>query len=403
MRKPPKSRFFNLAASAVAAFSVSGPVLADDATVSHLESPASSNSSLSRVVADESGRIFLSWVNRNEEVASLVFSQLTEGKWSEPETVSEGSDWFVNWADFPMLSVNQDNKTAHWLKISAEGPYDYDIEAKFYDAEEQGWSEPRIIHNDGVSAEHGFVSMLPAGAGHTLISWLDGRNTKSSEIHGAMTLRAGVFDSTGRTMDEWELDGRVCECCQTSSAMTAAGPIVVYRDRSDEEIRDIYFTRYVNGAWTAPEAVHNDNWRIAGCPVNGPAVAARDDQVAVSWFTAKDDTPEVRLALSDDGGISFSQPVRVASPNTIGRVDAAILNSGRVVVSWLDTERDGAHIMLSLFTQDGQFVSSTEVAATSASRRSGFPVIVEKDESVYVTWTDVSDAPQVNVARVDFR
>ena len=402
MRKPPKSLFFNLAASTVAAIIVSGSVLADDVSVRRLETPAPSNSSFSRVVADESGRIFLSWVNRNEEVASLVFSQLTEDKWSEPQTVSQGDDWFVNWADFPMLSVNQGNKTAHWLKMSAEGPYDYDIEAKFYNAEQQGWSDPRIIHNDGVSAEHGFVSMLPLRAGHTLISWLDGRNTKSGGSHGAMTLRAGVFDSTGLTIDEWELDSRVCECCQTSSAMTAAGPIVVYRDRSDEEIRDIYSTRYVNGAWTAPEAVHNDDWRIAGCPVNGPAVAARDDQVAVSWFTAKDDTPEVQLALSDDGGITFSNPVPVAGPHTIGRVGAAILKSGRVVVSWLDTERDGARIMLSLFSQDGKFVSSTEVAATSASRRSGFPVIVETDESVYVTWTDISEAPQVNVARVDF-
>ena len=402
MNTPPKSLFFILAASTVAAFVVSAPVLAADVSVTRLETPATSNSSLSRVVADESGRIYLSWVNRNEEVAGLVFSQLTDDKWSEPEMVSQGDDWFVNWADFPMLSVNQGNKTTHWLKMSAEGTYDYDIEAKFYSAEQQGWSEPRIIHNDGVSAEHGFVSMLPVGAGHTMISWLDGRNTKSAEGYGAMTLRAGVFDPTGLTIDEWELDSRVCECCQTSSAMTTAGPIVVYRNRSDEEIRDIYFTRFVNGAWTAPQAVHNDDWRIAGCPVNGPAVAARDDQVAVSWFTAKDDTPAVKLALSDDGGISFSEPVPVAGPHTIGRVGVAILKSGRVVVSWLDTERDGAHIMLSLFTQDGEFVSSTEVAATNASRRSGFPVIVEKDESVYVTWTDISEAPQVNVARVDF-
>ena len=402
MNTPPKSLFLILAASTVAAFVVSAPVLAADVSVTRLETPAPSNSSLSRVVADESGRIYLSWVNRNEEVASLVFSQLTDDKWSEPEMVSQGDDWFVNWADFPMLSVNQGNKTTHWLKMSAEGTYDYDIEAKFYSAEQQGWSEPRIIHNDGVSAEHGFVSMLPVGAVHTMISWLDGRNTKSAEGYGAMTLRAGVFDPTGLTIDEWELDSRVCECCQTSSAMTTAGPIVVYRNRSDEEIRDIYFTRFVNGAWTAPQAVHNDDWRIAGCPVNGPAVAARDDQVAVSWFTAKDDTPAVKLALSDDGGISFSEPVPVAGPHTIGRVGAAILKSGRIVVSWLDTERDGAHIMLSLFTQDGEFVSSTEVAATNASRRSGFPVIVEKDESVYVTWTDISEAPQVNVARVDF-
>ena len=402
MRNPPKSLFFGLAASAVAVVVVTRLVLADGVSVRHLETPAPSNSSLSRVVADESGRIFLSWVNRNEEVASLVYAQLTEDSWSEPQTISQGDDWFVNWADFPMLSVNQGNKAAHWLKMSAEGPYDYDISAKFFNADQQGWSEQRIIHTDGVSAEHGFVSMLPVAGDRTLISWLDGRNTRSSGDFGAMTLRAGVFDSTGLTIDEWELDARVCECCQTSSAMTVAGPIVVYRNRSPQEIRDIYFTRYVDGAWTAPQAVHNDDWRIAGCPVNGPAVAARDNQVAIVWFTAKDDSPAVKLALSDDGGIGFSEPVLVAGPQTIGRVDAAILDSGRIVVSWLETAQDDARIMLSLFSHEGRLVSSTEVAATSASRRSGFPVIAEKGESIYVTWTDISEAPQVNLARVDF-
>lgn len=402
MRKPPISLFFDFAAATAAAIVFSASAVADDVSVRHLQTPAPSNSSLSRVVADESGRIFLSWVSRNEETASLVFSRLTEDKWSEPQTVHQGGDWFVNWADFPMLSVNQGNMTAHWLKMSGEGRYDYDIEAKFYNAEQQEWSDPRIIHDDGVSAEHGFVSMLPMEAGRTFISWLDGRNTRSGDSHGAMTLRAGVFDSTGLTIDGWELDSRVCECCQTDSAMTAAGPIVVYRDRSDEEIRDIYSTRYVDGAWTAPQPVHNDDWRVAGCPVNGPAVAARGDRVAVSWFTARDDTPEVRLALSGDGGISFSEPVPVGGPDTIGRVGVAILNSGRVIVSWLDTERESARIVLSLFSRDGGFIGRTEVAETSASRRSGFPVIVEKGESVYVTWTDIGEAPQVKVARVDF-
>ena len=70
-------------------------------------------------------------------------------------------------------------------------------------------------------------------------TWLDGRNTKTSghdhsqmEHSGAMTLRAGVFDSNGSTIDEWELDNMTCDCCQTAAAMTPNGPVVVYRDRS---------------------------------------------------------------------------------------------------------------------------------------------------------------------------
>ncbi|SVC10368.1 uncharacterized protein METZ01_LOCUS263222, partial [marine metagenome] len=70
-----------------------------------LSSPAPLNSSLSRIVSDELGQIYLSWVSQEGELARLAFSKLTENEWSSPRVISEGTDWFVNWADFPFLSV----------------------------------------------------------------------------------------------------------------------------------------------------------------------------------------------------------------------------------------------------------------------------------------------------------
>jgi hypothetical protein len=370
-----------------------------------LPSPAPSNSSLSRLVSDEAGQIYLSWVSEENDSAQLAFSKLTDSGWTTPSVISEGADWFINWADFPVLSVNNGNMAAHWLRMSASGTYDYDIEASFYDDNNNSWSEARVIHTDGVSAEHGFVSMLPIskdGTEHTLITWLDGRNTKVGDDYGAMTLRAGIFDSSGKTLSEWEVDQRVCDCCQTSSAMTAKGPLVVYRDRSENEIRDISLIRYSDDEWTTPRTVYNDNWQINGCPVNGPAVSARDNQVAVAWFTAKDDTPKVQLALSSDSGDSFSEPVEVAGPETNGRVGTTILDSGAIVVSWIDTSEADAKIMFSVFSAEGKLLDAIEVAETSASRRSGFPIIESVGDSVFVSWTDVSEIPQVKVARINF-
>ncbi|MFT4817536.1 MAG: hypothetical protein ACI9IQ_003051, partial [Cyclobacteriaceae bacterium] len=284
--------------------------------IEHLPSPAPSNSSLSRVVANESGDIYLSWVSQDAEQATLAFSQLTSAGWDTPKVISRGNNWFVNWADFPALSVDASGMVALWLQISAQGTYDYDIRARFYPQDKATWTEAQTIHTDDVSAEHGFVSMLPTNNGNTLITWLDGRETKHGDPLGAMTLRAGIFDKSGANVKEWELDHRVCDCCQTSSAMTEKGPIVVYRDRSAEELRDIYATRLVDGVWTAPLPIHNDNWEIAGCPVNGPSVAAMKERVAVAWFSAKDDTPKIQLVMSTDSGLNFSDPIVVESPNT---------------------------------------------------------------------------------------
>ena len=369
--------------------------------LTRLPSPAPGNSSLSRVVANESGEIYLSWVSQEAEQATLAFARLTSEGWDAAQVISGGRNWFVNWADFPALSVDSSGMVAHWLQMSATGTYDYDIRARFYAQDKATWTEARTIHTDGISAEHGFVSMLPLNDGTTLISWLDGRETVHSEPPGAMTLRAGIFDKSGANVSEWELDHRVCDCCQTSSAMTENGPIIVYRDRSQQEVRDIYATRLVDGAWTLPQAIYNDNWQIAGCPVNGPSVAAMNKRVAVAWFNAKDDVPKIQLVLSTDSGLSFSEPIVVESPNTNGRIDTTILDSGNIIVSWMDTAGE-AKIMLSRYDINGELLSTTEVAVSSASRRSGFPIIEAVGNSVYVTWTDIDATPQVKVARIDY-
>ena len=149
---------------------------------------------------------------------------------------------------------------AHWLQKSDQGTYDYDIRMVQSSNRGATWGESIVVHNDGVAAEHGFVSMLPMDNKDIFITWLDGRNTKGSDHEsgehggeGAMTLRGAIFDAQGNAKARWELDNRICDCCQTSAAMTSNGPVVVYRDRSETEIRDMSIVRYVNGKWTPPQ------------------------------------------------------------------------------------------------------------------------------------------------------
>ena len=64
-----------------------------------LPSPAPDNSSLSRVVANESGEIYLSWVSQDAERATLSFARLASEGWDVAQVISGGGNWFVNWAD----------------------------------------------------------------------------------------------------------------------------------------------------------------------------------------------------------------------------------------------------------------------------------------------------------------
>ena len=117
-------------------------------------------------------------------------------------------------------------------------------------------------------------------------------------------------------------------------------------------------------------------------------------------ITAKDDAPMVKLAISNDGGETFSAPTLVAEQNTNGRVGTTILESGNIAVSWMDTEEPRAKIMLTLYNAEAKLLENTQIATSSASRRSGFPVIVSAGNDVYMTWTQIGSAMQVRVARV---
>ena len=174
----------------------------------------------------------------------------------------------------------------------------------------------------------------------------------------------------------------------------------MYRDRSDEEVRDISIVRLVDGHWTKPKTVHRDDWLIAGCPVNGPAVAARGDLVVVAWFTGAVQHGAVLAAFSTDGGATFSAPITLDDTMPLGRVDVLLARSGDAIVCWLDTATDAGTIQLCRATRDGDRGPRVTVATTGQSRASGFPRIAFVDSAVLVVWTEEGDVSRLRGASV---
>ena len=380
----------------------------------------------------DDGEVYLSWIEyEGGSHVSLLFSKLEDDQWSNPQMVACGKDWFVNWADFPSLVAykNGQSLAAHWLQKSAEGTYDYDVFiAQSHDGG-RNWNEPFSPHRDGISAEHGFVSLLPLQDNKIFTTWLDGRNTKTPAVdddsdrpgfgdyfeshdhgsndhgHGSgpMTLRSAVFDKNGKLYDEVELDGQVCDCCQTSAAFSDKGLIVAYRDRSEDEIRDISIVRQVNGRWTSPQVVYNDNWRILGCPVNGPSIAADGNVVAIAWFSMADEQPQVKVAFSNNSGANFLPPMRVDEGDPLGRVDIILLARSEAIVSWLEQIEDKAVIKIAKVNQQGKVGESITAIASNAARQSGFPVMAKRDKDIILAWTDVDSLARVQTAIVNIR
>lgn len=371
----------------------------------NLASPAGSQRGQPNLHVSPEGHLYLSWIESvNDSTNKLCYSVWEDEAWSEPATIIEGNDWFVNWADFPSLIATNDLMAAHWLTKSGEGTYDYDIKVALSNDKGNTWHAPFILHQDGVRAEHGFATLVPLPQNRIFAVWLDGRGSKSTHPQhgeGAMRLQTTILDETGPVQHEITLDERVCDCCQTDAVMTDNGLVVVYRNRSKEEVRDIYIVRELKDGWSEPTPVHYDNWKITGCPVNGPAVAASGNTVAVAWFNAvHEEQPEVQVAFSEDGGTRFDGPVRVDSGRPLGRVDIVMLDRKSALVSWLEATNGGAAIQIMQVDVRGKKGPPQTIASTMASRASGFPVMEIANNYVYFAWTRVDSIASIQAARI---
>ena len=369
-----------------------------------MNTPATDNASLPYLTSNDD-KLFLSWMENEDDTAVFKYASLSGGDWSNTEEIARGSDWFVNWADYPMVAVNEKGAmSAHYLAKNGEAYFSYDVNIVRRD-DTQGWSSPLVPHNDGTSTEHGFVTMLPVSDDAFQLAWLDGRNTSSEDLEhkGAMTLRTTTMNIEGGLSGEIELDDRVCDCCQTGGAVTVNGPVFVYRNRSAEEVRDIFIVRQVDGRWSSPEIVYDDHWEIAGCPVNGPRADAIDNLLGIAWFAAPENKPEVKVIFSEDGGASFKPPVMIDNEFPLGRVDLVMLDRKRAMVSWLTKENGKTLIRGAVVHTTGEVEKPMIIAESSESRGSGFPQMASYKGKIYFAWTSLGEdeSTQVKMAVIE--
>ena len=339
--------------------------------------------------------LYMSWTELKNDSVFLYEGKFENDQLVDKNLITKGVDWFVNWADFPSISHNKinDNMMSFNLKKSSEATFSYDINYHF--KKNDKWINKNKLHNDNTFTEHGFVSIQPFKDGF-IASWLDGRNTSheksSHNDHGSgtMSLRSAIVSENGEVIEEFEIDSKVCECCQTSMTVANGTPIVVYRDRTDQEIRDISISRYVDGSWTDPQLINNDGGVINGCPVDGPNIDSYGDNVVVSWFSASNGIPKVNVKFSKDRGYSFSEKIYVNDLNNIplGRVDVEFIDNDEILISWLSSLDGKGLLLMRKINSKGNLGDITSFENISTQRSTGFPQIEKFKDNIYISWTD---------------
>jgi hypothetical protein len=364
-------------------------------------SPAPTGSFSSRVTATRDGSILLTWLEpTNDKLAALRASFWRDGAWSTPITIVEGQPFSRHPSESPgVVALSKNNLIAYWSqKPPNEKIPTQEVDVYFSVSTDRGlhWTSPTLANRTGTGEESSYPSAAPMDDESAALIWLDGANwTKQKRV----TLMSRTVHSDGSATEAIVIDPDTCTCCPTSLVQAGSGLLAAYRGHTPENIRDISLLRNVNGRWSQPGVVHADNWHFAGCPVNGPHLDATQRRAVITWFTVTQDQPTVNLAFSDDGGATFSAPIRVDEGNAIGRAQAVLLPGRSAVAFWLERVSGTTRLLARAVHHDGMMGTPIEVSRGSDL---GYPHAARVADAILITWVEGDPFRRVHVGLFPF-
>ena len=370
------------------------PLMSADGFPFEMVKTPADNNSLAPNICSFGEHFALSWIERKSDgLARLQMASWNGLSFNKKNLVTQSNQMFANWADIPsIVEAPSGDLYAHWLNRISSKTYAYGIRIERSVNQGKSWSSLGWLHNDTSATEHGFVSLIPEDR-HVRAFWLDGRMMKKSK--GKMMLHTAIIDGE-KIINERVLDEDVCTCCPTSAVQLSGGPMVVYRDRSPKDIRDISFVLAKSRKWSEPTTLKIDNWLIPGCPVNGASIDTFGNLIAVSRFTVIQDKAQVILRLFNEGQMKSGKEIVLDKDIPIGRC-ATVCTKDSIYTAWIGFEKNQAVLKLAQVSLDGKIKRKTILTPIDGSRSSGMPRAIFSGGYLWVSWTDTN---QVRLGRL---
>ena len=387
-RSQPIGGFLLLLALAIPGF---GQIL----KVEPIANPAPAGSLEAHWSTTQDGSPLLSWIEPLKDGSYALRYAIRRGaQWSEPHTIVANRRFFRQPAESPsVVSFPGGALLAEWVEIPKESS---EAEYVYVSASKDGiqWTTPVMANQDRSPVQHALVSMVASGDREASLIWLEALKGEDAPS----VLKRTLVSSEGKVVKEESLDADVCTCCPTSSVRTARGMLVAYRDHTSQEIRDIAVIRFENGRWSPSKILNPDKWEINACPVNGASAAAKDNRVAIAWYTEADDKPRVQLVFSSDAGTTFTKPMAVSTGYALGHASTALNADGGAFVSWME-EGDKTSRVLARFVSAAGAAGPVIQIAQGSTQSLGYPRLLQAGNETWIAWGN-SAAAKVQTARL---
>jgi hypothetical protein len=251
------------------------------------------------------------------------------------------------------------------------------------------FSAPVTVHRDRAEITHRFDSLAVDGKGRVVLAWIDKRDQAAAEAAGEPYLGAAVYyawsnDRGASFVPERQLAAHSCECCRIALSQTPQGGIAAFfRSVYGDNIRDHAFALLpTDGATSHAERATFSGWHIAGCPHHGPGLAiAPDGTRHAVWYEASG-KPTIWYGQLQPGHRALhAQPIAGAGAS---HADLAV-HGDMVWVAWNQVDAEGEALMLRRSDDGGLHFAAPRRLATSTAAV-GSPQLLLRDGQAYVAW-----------------
>ncbi len=320
---------------------------------------------------------------------------------------SDGGDSFDKpvWISEPGATVSSHGENSPTLIVTPDVMYAaWNQSGDIRLARSLSWGasfeKPVRVSDKPEKAYSGYVSIGVVPNGDVYAVWLDTReSTPEQKVYALYFARStdkgATFQKNVRIADH------VCECCRPNVSFGPNNEVLVFwRHIYPGSIRDmtVAVTRDGGASFSSPIRIAEDNWKLAGCPDSGVALARTGNRVYAAWLTeASSSISGVRLTWSDDAGRTWA-PAVLASQKVLDANYPALsaAEDGRVelIFQGRDPQKQAGWSSNSAFLveidKDGRISSPVEVPGGPAAVVRP-AVVAGTNGRVFTAWTATID------------
>lgn len=256
--------------------------------------------------------------------------------------------------------------------------------------------EPQPITTGSPSQRFETAAFDPKG--RVFAAWIDKRNVvaakKAGKKYAGAALAYAWDDKPGGSLDAAAIArDNSCECCRIAVAFKSSGePVVMFRNIFDGGIRDHATITFSDAGKPGPlYRVSDDDAKIDACPHQGPSLAiGSDGAYHATWFALGRKLKGVYYAHSEDGGKTFSEPMRIGDANAQISRPYVLAAGGAVYLAYKSFDGEKTSIDLMTSHDAGRTWSKPRTVAATANA-SDHPLLVAHQTTAYLSWLTLKE------------